>query len=63
MGELAAVLRARVEEARRNLRRARVDDDEYGADVFAAELADLQRRAAAHGVAVPAYDDQDLARP
>lgn len=58
MGDLAGALRTRAQEARRNLSQARADGDTYGIDVFTAELEDLKRRAAAHGITLPATVDQ-----
>lgn len=65
MGDLAAVLLGRVEQARRHLRQARADGDAYSVDVFAAELADLERRAAAHGITLrePGDGTADSDRP
>jgi hypothetical protein len=58
MGDMAANLRERVGLARRNLRRARRDDDDYGVTVFSSELEDLLRRASGHGIGI---DDEDPA--
>ncbi|WP_460365858.1 hypothetical protein [Actinocorallia lasiicapitis] len=58
MTELAAHLRERAALARANLSAARIDGDEYGADTYAAELADLVRRAAEHQIDLPADSDR-----
>jgi hypothetical protein len=51
---MAGTLRRRVAAARSNLSQARAAGDDYGADTYAAELEDLLRRAATHGITIEA---------
>ncbi|GAB2856584.1 hypothetical protein GCM10022221_65350 [Actinocorallia aurea] len=55
-GAMAGNLRERIRAARVNLARARSEGDGHGEDTFAAELEDLLRRAADHGITV---DDEE----
>ncbi|MBP2703157.1 hypothetical protein JOL79_04995 [Microbispora sp. RL4-1S] len=50
MDEFTAELRARVSEARRELRRAREDGDEYDVQLYSGRLDGLERLAAEHGL-------------
>lgn len=50
MGVFVAGLRARAAQAREAVRRAADAGDDYGVQVHAADLADLRRLAAEHGI-------------
>lgn len=64
MGDLAGTLRHRVLAAQHNLSQARMAGDDYGAEVYAAELEDLLRRAAAYQITIePADSSVDPAPP
>ena len=54
MNEFKDSLLLRVEQAEQAVRRAVEQQDEYAAEVHAADLANLRRLAAEHGVAVDA---------
>ncbi|WP_197287978.1 hypothetical protein [Nocardia sp. NRRL S-836] len=54
MNEFRESLLVRVEQAEQAVRRAVEQQDEYAAEVHSADLANLRRLAAEHGVAVPA---------
>ncbi|MEU7690181.1 hypothetical protein OHB01_01975 [Microbispora hainanensis] len=52
MQEFTAELRARLAEAREDLRRARENGDEHGVQVASGRLDNLNRLAADHGISV-----------
>ncbi|GAA0375353.1 hypothetical protein GCM10009530_27350 [Microbispora corallina] len=56
MEEFTAELRARLREARRELRRARENGDEYDVQVVSGRLDTLERLATEHGID-PAGDE------
>ncbi|RDI34400.1 hypothetical protein [Lentzea flaviverrucosa] len=57
MNEFEDSLLLRVEQAERAVRRAVEQQDEYAAEVHGADLANLRRLAAEHGVAVGAHEE------
>ncbi|MFJ8966434.1 hypothetical protein ACIRG5_44280 [Lentzea sp. NPDC102401] len=57
MNEFVDSLLIRVEQAERAVRQAVEQQDEYAADVHAADLANLRRLAAEHGVSVGTPDE------
>jgi hypothetical protein len=54
MGDLASNLRERVQRSRDLLRAAREADNDFEIDIYSAELEDLLRKAALHGVRIDA---------
>jgi hypothetical protein len=60
VGDLASNLRRRVQRSRELLRAAREADNDYEIDIYSAELEDLLRRAAMHGVHIDDAEDTPL---
>ncbi|AUI58519.1 hypothetical protein [Amycolatopsis sp. BJA-103] len=59
MSEFAVNLRDRVRQAREDVRIARRDSDEDRASAVGADLANLERLAAEHGVELPSQATDD----
>ncbi|MEV6717639.1 hypothetical protein AB0M48_37020 [Lentzea sp. NPDC051208] len=57
MNEFEDNLLARVEQAEQAVRQALQQQDEYGAEVHGADLANLRRLAAEHGVPIGAPEE------
>ncbi|GGO01676.1 hypothetical protein GCM10010116_03110 [Microbispora rosea subsp. aerata] len=57
MDEFTAELRARLTEAREELRRARENGDEHGVQIASGRLDNLNRLAADHGISPDAADE------
>ncbi|GAB3746041.1 hypothetical protein GCM10027598_83610 [Amycolatopsis oliviviridis] len=59
MSEFAVNLRDRVRQAREDVRIARLDSDDDRASAVGADLANLERLAAEHGVELPEQTSDD----